>query len=138
MNKLIVLGAGESGLGAALLGQQQGYSVFVSDAGKILPETKIIFEEAGIKYEEENHNVNEILAGNLVVKSPGIAENTPVVQAIRNKKELPLVSEVEFASWFTKTPIIAITGSNGKTTTTSLIWYLLTSAGYNAKLVGNV
>ncbi len=91
MNKLIVLGAGESGLGAALLGQQQGYSVFVSDAGKILPETKIIFEEAGIKYEEENHNVNEILAGNLVVKSPGIAENTPVVQAIRNKKELPLV-----------------------------------------------
>lgn len=134
---LVVLGAAESGVGAALLGKKQGYAVFVSDRGAIQEEYKAQLSEAGIPFEEGSHDEARILSADLVVKSPGIPEKAAIVQALRGKGT-ELVSEIEFASWFAQGEIIAITGTNGKTTTTLLTYHLLRAAGLDAALGGNV
>ena len=128
MKKMVILGAGESGKGTAILAQQKGYDVLVSDAGTITPEIKSLFDQKKIRWEEEVHSTEEILQADLVMKSPGIPEHAPIVKAIRAKK-IPLQSEIEFASQFTHATIVGITGSNGKTTTTLLIHHLLEKAG---------
>lgn len=137
MAKLVVLGAAESGIGAALLGKRRGCEVFVSDKGKIADAYQRELEAAGIEYEQGGHSFDRILAADFVVKSPGIPNHAAVVQAIHDA-EIPLISEIEWAYRCTKVPVIAITGSNGKTTTTALIYHLLVSAGTKAALCGNI
>ena len=134
---LLILGAGESGYGAAVLGMKQGNDVFVSDGGKIKASYKNLLEERKIKYEEGTHTEEKILNANLVVKSPGISDKTEMVKKIR-AKGIKVVSEIEFGSWFTNAQIIGITGSNGKTTTTALTYHLLKNAGMNVGLGGNI
>jgi UDP-N-acetylmuramoylalanine--D-glutamate ligase len=131
------LGAGESGVGAAILGQKKGYSVFVSDAGKIKDKYQNVLSAYTIEYEEEQHSEEKILEAELVVKSPGIPENASIVQKLREKKT-PVISEIEFAGRYTTAKTICITGSNGKTTTTLLTHYILKNAGINVGLAGNV
>ena len=137
MKKMVILGAGESGKGTAILAQQKGYEVLVSDAGSISPEIKSLFDQKKIRWEEKVHSIEEILQADLVMKSPGIPEDVAIVKAIRAEK-IPLQSEIEFASQFTNATIIGITGSNGKTTTTLLIYHLLEKAGLNVGLAGNI
>jgi len=137
MKKMVILGAGESGKGTAILAQQKGYEVLVSDAGIIAPEIKSLFDQKGIRWEESKHSTDEILKSDLVMKSPGIPENVAIVKAIR-AAGIILQSEIEFASHFTSATIIGITGSNGKTTTTLLIHHLLEKAGLNVGLAGNI
>jgi UDP-N-acetylmuramoylalanine--D-glutamate ligase len=134
---IIVLGAGESGVGAAILAQKQGYKVFVSDAGVIADDYKKILEKYSIAYESGAHNLLYQYAPVQVVKSPGIPEKTEVVQFF-SKKNIPVISEIEFAGKFTSAKMICISGSNGKTTTTLLTYHLLKNAGYNVGLAGNV
>ncbi|MGB1449334.1 MAG: UDP-N-acetylmuramoyl-L-alanine--D-glutamate ligase [Flavobacteriaceae bacterium] len=137
MKKLVILGAGESGKGTAILAQQKGYQVLVSDAGTIARETKSLLAEKGIRFEENIHSQEEILQADLVMKSPGIPESVPLIKAIR-AAGIPIHSEIEFASQYTKAKIIGITGSNGKTTTTLLIHHLLDNAGLNVGIAGNI
>lgn len=134
---LIVLGSGESGVGAALLAQQKGFSVLVSDAGKIAEQYKAQLLAAKIDFEENTHSEEIILAAELIVKSPGIPEKAPLIKSLR-KKGTPIVSEIEFASRYTQKPIIAITGTNGKTTTTLLTHHLLKTANFKVGLGGNI
>jgi UDP-N-acetylmuramoylalanine--D-glutamate ligase len=134
---VVVLGGIESGVGAALLAQKQQYSVFVSDKGTIPIAYKQVLEQHGIRFEENQHDENLILTADIVVKSPGIPEKAPIIQQIR-AKGITLVSEIEFAARHTTVPIIAITGSNGKTTTTSLTYHLLEQAGLSVQLGGNI
>lgn len=136
-NKLVILGAAESGIGAAILGKHRGFDVFVSDKGDIAPPYRRFLAAADIAYEEREHTLEHILSADLVVKSPGIPEETMVVQAIRDTG-IPLISEIEFASRYTNAKIIAITGSNGKTTTTALTYHLLQSCGIHVALAGNI
>ena len=136
-NFIVILGAAESGVGAALLAQAKGHPVFVSDRGPIQPEYKQQLTEAGIDFEENQHTLERILTADEVVKSPGIPEKAPVIQALREKK-IPIISEIEFAGRYTRAKCICITGTNGKTTTTLLIHHLLQSAGLNVGLAGNV
>src|SRR5665811_968562 len=117
MKKITILGAGESGIGAALLAKAQGYDVFVSDAGSIAPSRKALLEEKKIDYEQGQHTLERVLSGDEVVKSPGIAFDTEVVQRIM-ENGIPVIDELEFAGRFSKGKSIAITGTNGKTTTT--------------------
>lgn len=135
--RLIILGGGESGVGAALLGKKQGFRVFLSDKGLLKNDyrEKLIHNE--IEFEEGNHSEERILEADLVVKSPGIPKKSELIQKIKNK-HIPVVSEIEFASRYTNAKIIAITGSNGKTTTTSLVYHLLQQAGVNVGLGGNI
>ncbi|MFM7709618.1 MAG: UDP-N-acetylmuramoyl-L-alanine--D-glutamate ligase [Ferruginibacter sp.] len=136
--KLVILGAGESGVGAALLGTQKGYDVFVSDAGPIAPRFKNELENASVPFEECAHDRGRLLHADLVVKSPGIPEKAPIVQAIR-QAGIPLISEVEFAFRFVgDSKVIAITGSNGKSTTTALTYHLFRTAGIDCAMVGNI
>lgn len=135
--KIAILGAGESGVGAAILAQKQGFTVWVSDGGKIKPEFKHTLNDLDLPYEEGSHNMEEILSANLVVKSPGIPEKAPVVKAIR-EKGIELISEIEFGYRYCSGKIIAITGSNGKTTTTMLTHHILKNAGLNVVMAGNV
>ncbi|MRJ08815.1 UDP-N-acetylmuramoyl-L-alanine--D-glutamate ligase [Ornithobacterium rhinotracheale] len=135
--KLIILGGGESGVGAALLGKAKGYDVFVSDAGNIKPKFQEKLKDAKIEFESGSHNEERILNADLIVKSPGIPQKAPLIQKLR-AANVKIVSEIEFASWFTQKPIIAITGSNGKTTTTSLIAHMLRKAGKKVGLGGNI
>ena len=137
MKNLVILGAAESGVGAALLAQAKGYAVFVSDRGKIKPDYKAKLTQANIEFEENTHTLDRILAADEVVKSPGIPEKAPVIKALREEK-IPIVSEIEFASRYTKARYIAITGTNGKTTTTLLTYHLLKEAGFNVGLAGNI
>ncbi len=137
MKKLVVLGAGESGVGAALLGIQKEWQVFVSDMGMIAPSFKKELEDAGIAYEEAGHTRELILSADKVVKSPGIPDAAELIVALRNQG-VPVVSEIEFAGYYSAAKTICITGSNGKTTTTLLIHYLLQNAGVNVELAGNV
>ncbi len=137
MNKLIILGASESGIGAAILGKQQGYDIFVSDFGTIKANYKEALLKMQIPFEEGQHSVEKMFAADLVVKSPGIPNKAGVIKALK-AKQIPIISEIEFASRFTNAKIIAITGSNGKTTTTSLIYHLLKTAGLNVGLAGNI
>ncbi len=135
--RIVILGAGESGTGAAVLAKQQGYDVFVSDMGKIKSHYKEILFTYEIDWEEDQHTEKLILNADEIIKSPGISDKSEIVQAIR-KKEIPIISEIEFASRFTNARLICVTGSNGKTTTTSLLHHMLKKAGLNCGMAGNV
>lgn len=137
MKKLIVLGGGESGYGAAVLGMKLGMDVFLSDAGALKDKYRKLLTERNIPFEEGGHTEEKIMAADLVVKSPGIPDTAPLVLALR-EKGTPVVSEIEFAGWHTDAKMICITGSNGKTTTTSLIYHILKNAGLKAGLAGNI
>ena len=136
-DRLIILGAGESGTGAALLAQAKGLPVFISDAGIIAEHYRRALEKAGIPFEEGGHSDDLWESAYEVVKSPGIPENTAVVQGFVDRG-IPVISELEFASRYTKAKLIAITGTNGKTTTTLLTYHLLQQAGLRVGLAGNV
>ncbi|MBS1526935.1 MAG: UDP-N-acetylmuramoyl-L-alanine--D-glutamate ligase [Bacteroidetes bacterium] len=134
---LVVLGAGESGTGAAYLAKKAGYDVFVSDFGAIADDHKKQLTDWNIRFEENQHTEEEILKANEVVKSPGIPGKAPIVKKLR-EKGVPVISEIEFAGRYTNANIIGITGSNGKTTTTSLTYAILKKAGLNVGLAGNI
>ncbi|MBT4728129.1 MAG: UDP-N-acetylmuramoyl-L-alanine--D-glutamate ligase [Bacteroidetes bacterium] len=134
---IVVLGAGESGTGAALLSDKQGFKTFVSDGGEIKESFRNELIEQHIDFEEGKHSFDKILRADLIIKSPGIKESTEVMQAVF-KKEITVISEIEFASYFTQAKIISITGSNGKTTTTMLIYHILKTAGLNVTYGGNI
>ncbi|MBP2284244.1 UDP-N-acetylmuramoylalanine--D-glutamate ligase [Flavobacterium sp. CG_23.5] len=135
--RLVVLGGGESGIGTAILGKKKGYDVFVSDFGKIKANYKEVLIINGIAWEEEQHTEALILNADVVMKSPGIPEKSPIVKKLI-EKGIAVISEIEFAAPFTDATIIGITGSNGKTTTTMLAYHLLKSAGLNVGLGGNI
>lgn len=135
--RLVILGGGESGVGTAILGKKKGYDVFVSDFGKIKENYKEVLSINGIKWEEGKHTENKILNADVVMKSPGIPDKSPIVKLLVENK-IPVISEIEFAAPFTNAKTIGITGSNGKTTTTMLTYHLLKSAGINVGLGGNI
>jgi UDP-N-acetylmuramoylalanine--D-glutamate ligase len=135
--KIVILGAGESGAGAAVLAKQKGLDVFVSDSGTIKDKYKKIFSEKGIEFVEKQHTMKEILSADEIIKSPGISEKTPLMKAIA-EKNIPVCGEIEFASRYTNAKMIGITGTNGQTTTTLLTHYILTIGGLKAGLTGNV
>lgn len=134
---IIVLGAGESGIGAAVLARKHGFDVFVSDKSKISEKNKNVLLKSDIEFEEGKHTQSRILKADEVVKSPGIPDNVPVVKAAK-EAEIPVISEIEFAARHTKAKLICITGSNGKTTTTLLTHHILKKAGLDAAVAGNV
>lgn len=136
-NNLVILGGGESGVGAAILGKEKGMNVFLSDYGTIAERYRRILDEEGIEWEDGRHSMERILAADEVVKSPGIAPTTPVMKAIA-EKGIPVISEIEFAGRYTDAKMVCITGSNGKTTTTLLTYHILKNAGINVGLAGNV
>ena len=135
--RLVVLGGGESGVGTAILGKKQGYDVFVSDFGKIKENYKEVLTINKIEWEDEKHTEELILNADVVMKSPGIPEKSPIVKKLLEMK-VPVISEIEFAAPFTKAITIGITGSNGKTTTTLLTYHLLKQGGLNVGLAGNI
>lgn len=135
--RLVILGAGESGVGTALLAQQKGFDVFVSDKGVIKPEFKTELTNNDILFEEGKHTADLILNADEVVKSPGIPETTALVEKLIGMN-IPVISEIEFAGRYTQAKKICITGSNGKTTTTLLIHHILSEAGFIVGLVGNI
>ncbi|MBE7628682.1 UDP-N-acetylmuramoyl-L-alanine--D-glutamate ligase [Tenacibaculum piscium] len=137
MKRLVILGGGESGVGTALLGKQKGFDVFVSDKGIIAPKYQKILLENNINFEQNKHTDSLIFSADIVMKSPGIPDNISLIQALISK-EIKIVSEIEFASEFTKAKIIGITGSNGKTTTTLLMGHLLKKAGFDVGIGGNI
>ncbi len=135
--KVAILGAGESGVGAAILAQKKGFDVFVSDMGTVKQKYKDVLSNFEIDFEEGKHSESRILASELVVKSPGIPDTAPLIQQLI-AKGIPVISEIEFAGRYTKAKTVCITGSNGKTTTTLLTYHILKSAGLNVGLAGNV
>lgn len=135
--RLVILGAAESGVGTAVLAQKQGYEVFVSDMGAIRDRYKSVLSERDIEWEEGQHTEQRILSADEVVKSPGIPDTAPMVQKLI-AQDTPILSEIEFCSRYTKGRMLCITGSNGKTTTTSLIYYIMQNAGKNVGLGGNI
>jgi len=135
--RLVVLGGGESGVGTAILGKKKGYDVFLSDFGKIKENYKEVLVLNDIAWEDEKHSEELILNADVVMKSPGIADKVAIVKKL-HEKQIPVISEIEFASQFTKAITIGITGSNGKTTTTMLTYHLLKSGGLNVGLAGNI
>lgn len=137
MKRLVILGGGESGVGTAILGKQKGYDVLVSDFGKIKENYKEILAINGIKWEDEKHTEATILQADIVMKSPGIPDKTPIIKKLL-EKGVPVISEIEFAYPFTNATTIGITGSNGKTTTTMLTYHILKQAGLNVGLAGNI
>ena len=134
---IVILGAGESGVGAALLAKKQEWNVFVSDAGKIKADYKSELENNQIEWEENTHSTDRIFQAELIVKSPGIPETTDLMRALRNK-QVKIISEIEFAGYYTRGKSICVTGSNGKTTTTMLTHHILKKAGWDVGLAGNV
>ncbi len=138
MNKrLVILGSGESGTGAAILAKRKGFDVFVSDKGKIKPEYKLKLESEGVAYEEGNHNYDIIFAADEIIKSPGIQEKYEVMQKIR-ERNISVIGEIEFAWRYCEGKVIAITGSNGKSTCTSITYHMLEKAGLNVAIGGNI
>ncbi len=137
MARLVILGSGESGVGTALLGKKEGFEVFVTDFGKIATTYKEVLIKNEIKWEEEQHTEDKILNADLVMKSPGIPDSAAIIKKIR-EKNIAIISEIEFASRYTKAFSIGITGSNGKTTTTLLTHHILKKAGLNIGLAGNI
>lgn len=137
MKRLVILGGGESGVGAAILGKKERFEVFVSDKGQIQTKYKDVLEHFEIEWEEQTHTESKILNADLVMKSPGIPDTVPLVRQLV-EKEVPVVSEIEFASKYTDASIIGITGTNGKTTTTSLTYHLINEAGFNVGCAGNI
>ena len=137
MKKLVVLGAAESGVGAAILARRQGCDVFVSDMGPIQPRYKSLLDDHAIAWEEGGHTESKILDADEVVKSPGIPPTAPMIVKLR-ERNIPIISEIEYAARFTDARMICITGSNGKTTTTSLIYHICRKAGMDVGLAGNI
>ncbi len=138
MNKIaVILGAAESGVGAAILARKQGFDVFVSDLGAIKQKYKAELIQRGFDFEEGQHSEVRILEADLVIKSPGIPDKAPIIKALK-EKHIPVISEIEFAGRYTSAKKVCITGSNGKTTTTMLIHHIFQQAGLNAGLAGNV
>ena len=137
MRRIVILGAAESGVGAAALAKVKGFDVFVSDMGKIKENYKQVLRQYDVPFEEGQHSEDLILTACEVIKSPGIPEDAPMVQKVRNAG-IPVISEIEFAGRYTDAKMICITGSNGKTTTTSLIYHIFQKAGYNVGLAGNI
>ena len=134
---IVVLGAGESGAGAAVLAKKEGFDVFVSDMSKIAPRYKQMLDDRGIKWEEGQHSEELILRADEIIKSPGIPDTAPMMVKVK-EAGIPVISEIEFAGRYTTSKMICITGSNGKTTTTSLIYHIFRTAGYDAGLAGNI
>ncbi|MCS6992049.1 MAG: UDP-N-acetylmuramoyl-L-alanine--D-glutamate ligase [Chitinophagales bacterium] len=134
---VVVIGAGESGLGAALLAKKLGHEVLVSDSGSLRPQRRQQLLQAGIPFEEGQHDLSRMLGADLIIKSPGIAPNSPVLAALR-QQGIPIISEIEFAAQHTRAPVVAITGTNGKSTTATLTWHLLQRSGMDVALVGNI
>ena len=132
-----ILGAGESGVGAALLAKAKGFNVFLSDRGEIADRYCQILNENEIEFESEKHTLEKLTEANLVIKSPGIPGHISIIQEIK-KQGIPVISEIEFASRYTNAKIIAITGTNGKTTTTLLTYHLLKESGFNVGVGGNL
>ncbi|MFV0210261.1 UDP-N-acetylmuramoyl-L-alanine--D-glutamate ligase [Empedobacter falsenii] len=137
MKRLVVLGGGESGVGTAILAKKENFEVFLSDMGQIKDKYKQLLEEHGIAYEEGQHTEDLILNADEIMKSPGIPKKAALIQKLE-AKGVSIISEIEFASRYTDAKIIAITGSNGKTTTTSLMFHILKQAGLNVGLGGNI
>ena len=137
MKRLVILGAGESGAGAAILGKVKGMDVFVSDFGAISDKYKQMLDDEGIEWEEGHHTEERILMADEVVKSPGVPPTAPIMQKIA-AKHIPVISEIELAGRYTDAKMVCITGSNGKTTTTLLTYHILKEAGLNVGLAGNV
>jgi UDP-N-acetylmuramoylalanine--D-glutamate ligase len=137
MPRLVILGGGESGVGTAILGKKKGYDVFVSDFGKIKENYREVLIINGIQWEDEQHTEELILNADVVMKSPGIPDKAPIIKKLV-AKQIPVISEIEFASQFTNAITIGITGSNGKTTTTMLTYHLLKQGGLNVGLGGNI
>lgn len=134
---IVVLGAGESGTGAAFLAQKKGFAVFVSDFGPIADQYKKELEQAGIPFEENQHTEDRILTATEVIKSPGIPDKAPIIKKLI-ERNIPVISEIEFAARYTSSKLICITGSNGKTTTTMLTYHILQNAGLKVGLAGNI
>ncbi len=137
LNTISILGAGESGTGAAILAKKQGWKVFVSDKGKIAEKYQAELNAHGIEFEAGEHSEARLLEASVMVKSPGIPDKAPLVVEA-HKRGIQVISEIEFASWYTRAKTIAITGTNGKTTTTLLTYHILKKAGLNVGLAGNV
>jgi len=135
--KIVILGAGESGVGAAILARKEGFDVFVSDSSVIKPDYRKMLDDHEIEWEEGIHSEEKILAAGEIVKSPGIPDKAPIIQKII-EKNIHIISEIEFAGRYTKSKMICITGSNGKTTTTMLTYHILQNAGLDVGLAGNV
>ena len=135
--KIVILGAGESGCGTALLAKKQGFQVFVSDQGSISQYAKNIFDNLEIEWEEETHTLYKMKDAQYIMKSPGIPAQTPLVQSLE-AIDIPVISEIEFASKYTKATLIGITGSNGKTTTAMMTYKILDDAGFDVVLAGNI
>lgn len=135
--RLVILGAGESGVGTALLGKKEGYEIFVSDFGSISEKYQKILNDEKIEWEQQQHTESKILNADVVIKSPGIPDKAPIVKKL-HEKGIKVISEIEFVYQFAKNTSIAITGSNGKTTTTMLTYHLLKQDGLNVGLAGNI
>lgn len=137
MKKLVILGGGESGVGASVLGKKQGWEVFLSDKGRISDKYQAVLNHHQVEWEHEKHTEERILQADCIVKSPGIPDKVEIIQKAK-AKNIEIISEIEFAYRYTKGKIIAITGSNGKTTTTSLTYHILKQAGFNVAVGGNI
>ena len=137
MKKLVVLGGGESGVGAAILGKKEHWDVFLSDKGKIAPKYAEVLNQYNIRWEENTHTESEIFSADCIVKSPGIPDKVEIIKKAK-EKGIEIISEIEFAYRYTKGKIVAITGSNGKTTTTSLTYHILKESGLNVGVAGNI
>ena len=137
MKRIVILGAGESGAGAAVLAKKEGFDVFVSDMSKINDKYKKILDDHNIEWEEGHHTEEKILNASEIIKSPGIPKEAPMIKKVI-EKGIHIISEIEFASRYTNSKMVCITGSNGKTTTTSLIYHIFKEAGYDAGLAGNI
>ena len=137
MKQIAILGAAESGIGSAVLAKKKGFNVFVSDKGKIKTKYKDVLSKYEIAYEDGKHSEDVIMNSQEVIKSPGIPDDSDIILKLR-KKEIPVISEIEFAGRYTKAKMVCITGSNGKTTTTMLTYHIMKKAGMNVGLAGNV
>ena len=135
--KIAVLGAGESGVGAAILGKKKGYEVFLSEKENINKKLKKLLSKEGIKWECGQHSIENLISADYVVKSPGIPLDTPIIKLLRKKRK-NIISEIEFAALHTSAILIGITGTNGKTTTTLLTYHILRGAGFNVGIAGNI
>lgn len=138
MDKIVILGGGESGAGAAVLAARKGFSVYLSDTGLLKPEYTRMLEAEGIPFEQGHpHTEAEVLSASTIVKSPGIPLSAPIIVKAR-EKGIPVISEIEFAARYTSSRMLCITGSNGKTTTTTLLHHILCCAGIDASMAGNI
>lgn len=137
MEKLVVLGGGESGVGAAILGKYKSYDVFLSDFSELKPKFKAKLNSEGIRFEEGGHTLSLLTSADLIVKSPGISDDLSLVQKL-SKSGIKIISEIEFASWYTDANLIGITGSNGKTTVTNMVFHILKNAGLSVSMAGNI